>query len=206
MSTSRKLENEYNHCIYKMMYTLAKRCVKAITGESVDHQKFAALVGKQFGILTKLEEERTIQFKLSESLSELSELLGLYGTYLKIREEKHDIIRISQQKQRVQIQQQPKLLEHSRKNLNPVKNVSKSIDQTTAKQVAIVRPESDLRDNKESRDSSYVKEMKEINQNIPRNSFFIQRRSIQTENGAQKTLEQKEREFLERFRQRLEDH
>ncbi|CAD8174909.1 unnamed protein product [Paramecium pentaurelia] len=198
MSTSRKLENEYNHCIYKMMYTLAKRCVKAITGESVDHQKFAALIGKQFGIITKLEEERSIQFKFSESLQELTELLGL--------EENNDIIRNNQQKQKVQIQQQPKRLELSRKNLNPVKNLSKSIDQNTVKQVGIIRPESDLRESKESRDSSNVKEMKEINQNIIRNSFFIQRRSIQTENGCQKTLEQKEREFLERFRQRLEDH
>lgn len=32
MSISRKLENQYNHCIYKIIFTLAKRCVKAITG------------------------------------------------------------------------------------------------------------------------------------------------------------------------------
>ncbi|CAD8086251.1 unnamed protein product [Paramecium sonneborni] len=200
MSTNRKLENEYNHCIYKMMYTLSKRCVKAITGESVDHQKFAALIGKQFGILTKLEEERFVQIKFSDSLKELTELLGL-------QEENHVIIHNNQQKQKVQIHQQPKRLELSRKNLNVVKNVSKSIDQTNTKQIGVSRPETELKELKESkdRDSFNVKEMKEINQNIPKNSFFIQRRSIQSENGVQKTLEQKEKEFLERFKQRLDD-
>ncbi|CAD8084609.1 unnamed protein product [Paramecium sonneborni] len=208
MSTSRKLQNEYNNCIYKMMYTLSKRCVKAITGELVDHQKFAALIGKQFGILTKLEEERCVQFKFSESLRELSELLGLQGINLNIIEENHDIIWNNQQKQKVQIQQQSKLLELNHKNYNPVKNVSKSIDHKMFKQIGgITRPETELKEAKESRDFSYVKEMKEINQNISKNSFFIQRKQIQTEtNGIQKTLEQKEREFLERFRQKLEEH
>lgn len=51
-----------------------------------------------------------------------------------------------------------------------------------------------------NKDNSNIKEIKDYNQNIIRNSFFNQRKSISTENEYYKTLEQKEKEFLDRFK------
>ncbi|CAD8177450.1 unnamed protein product [Paramecium pentaurelia] len=184
-----------------MIFILARRCVKAITGEQVDYQNFAALIGKQFGILTKLEEERFILFKFSDSLQELTQLLGLNGINQNIIEQNHDIIKNNQQKYKIQIQQQSKRIEPIKKNFNPIKNISKSID---VKQVEIPKLQSDLREM--NKDNSNIKEIKEVNQNIIRNSFFIQRKSISTENGYYKTLEQKEKEFLDRFKYGQNDH
>lgn len=45
--------------------------------DPVDHQKFAACVGRLFGLLIKMEEERPQLLRFSESLSELTEVLGL---------------------------------------------------------------------------------------------------------------------------------
>ena len=45
--------------------------------DPVDHQKFAACVGKLFGLLIKMEEERPQLLRFSESLSELTGVLGL---------------------------------------------------------------------------------------------------------------------------------
>ncbi|KAM3131866.1 hypothetical protein pb186bvf_015987 [Paramecium bursaria] len=205
---TRKQESEYNQCIYKIIYTLSKRCCKDMDGEQVDESKFAACITKLFCALIKLEESKYQPPKFSDALTDIAKKLGL-----KDQTDKESSIgnnsflqqsRFNQIERQIPTKYQPKLLIKSQQQeFNDTRRGSKSTEVNNS----IIL-------NKQSRLLNAAQPVqvppKTYNQVIKLNKLppddeigdHIQT-SIHPVRNQSKTLEEKEKEFLAQFRSEI---
>ncbi|EAS05843.2 hypothetical protein TTHERM_00971670 (macronuclear) [Tetrahymena thermophila SB210] len=75
---TRKQEHEYNTSIERLINLLSQKILELHLNQGIDDQKFVVSFGKIYGAITKLEQNKYLPPKFSESANELAKKLGFY--------------------------------------------------------------------------------------------------------------------------------
>ncbi|KAL4428763.1 hypothetical protein ABPG74_001277 [Tetrahymena malaccensis] len=75
---TRKQEHEYNTSIERLINLLSQKILELHLKQDIDDQKFVVSFGKIYGSIIKLEQNKYLPPKFSESANELAKKLGFY--------------------------------------------------------------------------------------------------------------------------------
>ncbi|KAL4470132.1 hypothetical protein ABPG72_016669 [Tetrahymena utriculariae] len=75
---TRKQEQEYNTSIERLIHLLSQKILELHLKQDIDDQKFVVSFGKIYGVIIKLEQNKYLPPKFSESANELAKKLGFY--------------------------------------------------------------------------------------------------------------------------------